>query len=181
MSSASSQARPQSSSPIHSRSPVHSPLPSPAIRRDQNPFDRAVVPNSIIDQETWSQLQELADGDDEFLESMITAYCTQASSTFSDMDKAVDRKDLPTLSQLGHFLKGSSAALGVKKVQLSCERMQHYGQRRDEEKNVDLTEIDALDKIKKLLVITKGDYKEAKTWLMNYSRKVIPDPPSSRP
>lgn len=41
-------------------------------------------------------------------------------------------KDLAQLSQLGHFLKGSSATLGLTKVKDSCEKIQHFGANKDE-------------------------------------------------
>lgn len=41
-------------------------------------------------------------------------------------------KDLPTLSSLGHYLKGSSATLGFTKVKVECEKIQHYGDHKDE-------------------------------------------------
>ena len=41
-------------------------------------------------------------------------------------------KDLPELSSLGHFLKGSSATLGFVKVKDQCERIQHFGAKKDE-------------------------------------------------
>lgn len=74
--------------------------------------------------------------------------------------------DLPTLSSLGHFLKGSSAAVGVIRVQAICERIQHYGHKRDEEENTDLSEEEALDKIAKVLAQCKKDYALAKAWLI---------------
>lgn len=77
-------------------------------------------------------------------------------------------KNLEELSTLGHFLKGSSAALGVTKVSASCEKMQHYGKRRDEEADTDLTEVEALEKINALLVQVKGDYGMAEKWLKAY-------------
>lgn len=73
--------------------------------------------------------------------------------------------DLPQLSSLGHFLKGSSAALGVIRVQNACEKIQHYGNCRDEEAGKDLSEEEALKKIGKLLEDTKKDYDVAKGWL----------------
>ena len=72
------------------------------------------------------------------------------------------------MSALGHFLKGSSAALGVSKVKDSCEKIQHYGLRRDEEKNKDLTEEEALDMIRVLLLQVKEDYAAAERWLSNW-------------
>jgi len=84
------------------------------------------------------------------------------------MDEAYEEKDLPKLSALGHFLKGSSAALGINKVQHSCERIQHYGDLRDEEANLDLTAEEALKKINVTLVAVKEEYSEAERWLKAY-------------
>jgi len=42
-----------------------------------------------------------------------------------------EKKDLEKLSALGHFLKGSSATLGLTRVKDSCEKIQHYGARLD--------------------------------------------------
>jgi HPt (histidine-containing phosphotransfer) domain-containing protein len=82
-----------------------------------------------------------------------------------------DTKDLPQLSSLGHFLKGSSAALGVIKVKDSCEKMQHYGNLRDEEAAKPLTDTEALQKIKDLLEEVEEDYEEAAEWLKRYYRE----------
>ncbi len=78
------------------------------------------------------------------------------------------KKDLPSLSSLGHFLKGSSAALGVIKVKNSCEKMQHYGNCRDEEAEIDMSEDESLRRIAALLTVVEKEYKEAASWLRNY-------------
>lgn len=57
-------------------------------------------------------------------------------------------------------------------MQLSCERIQHYGDLRDEEAEVDLTEVDALAKIGKTLRSVKVEYDEAEKWLKNYYIKL---------
>ena len=77
-------------------------------------------------------------------------------------------KNLPELSDLGHFLKGSSAALGISRVQKSCERMQHYGKKWDEEAGVALTEESAMAKIEPLLEKVKAEYDEAEVWLKGW-------------
>ena len=41
-------------------------------------------------------------------------------------------KNLDELSKLGHFLKGSSATLGFVNVRDECEKIQHYGHKKDE-------------------------------------------------
>jgi osomolarity two-component system phosphorelay intermediate protein YPD1 len=69
-------------------------------------------------------------------------------------------KDLSELSSLGHFLKGSSAALGVSKVQLSCEHIQHYGQLKEGTNTI--TEAEAIVKITKALARARDEFAEAK-------------------
>jgi osomolarity two-component system phosphorelay intermediate protein YPD1 len=54
------------------------------------------------------------------------------------------------------------------KVQASCEKMQHYGNKRDEAAGVDLTEQEALDKIRDLLVVVREEYEEASGWLRRF-------------
>lgn len=75
-------------------------------------------------------------------------------------------KDLESLSSLGHFLKGSSAALGVCRVQSSCEDIQHYGQLRDGSKVI--KEDDAIVKISTTLARAEEEYQVAKGWLKEY-------------
>jgi osomolarity two-component system, phosphorelay intermediate protein YPD1 len=72
------------------------------------------------------------------------------------------------LSQLGHFLKGSSAAIGLTKVKASCERMQHFGNMKDETGTNTISEEDALSMISTLLEKVKDEYKEAETYLKNF-------------
>ena len=79
-----------------------------------------------------------------------------------------DEKDLPNLSSLGHYLKGSSAALGVTHVQASCEKIQHYGALRDEEKNENLSAEQSLILIRRTLARCKRDYAVAHKWLREF-------------
>ena len=79
------------------------------------------------------------------------------------------KKDLCQLSSLGHFLQGSSAALGMSKVQLSCEYIQHYDQLNDSVAT--LTEAEAIVKITKSLARAREEYQEAKSWLESYYAK----------
>ncbi|KAH9923587.1 histidine-phosphotransfer domain HPT domain-containing protein [Amylocystis lapponica] len=126
-------------------------------------------PPTTIDLETFHQILDLDEDDThDFSRGMAWAYFSQASTTFTEMDEAYAKKDLGKLSSLGHFLKGSSAALGVAKVQASCEQIQHYGQLRDEEAGTDLTDTAALQKIAPLLTRVKAEYAVAETWLKNW-------------
>lgn len=74
------------------------------------------------------------------------------------------RKNLEELSSLGHFLKGSSAALGLTKVQLSCEYIQHYG-KLEEVSGSAIPEADAIVKLTTTIARAREEYAEAKIWL----------------
>ncbi|KAF8273426.1 signal transduction histidine kinase, partial [Lactarius quietus] len=120
-----------------------------------------------IDISVFEQILELDDEDDtEFSQGMVNDYFSQAEKTFTDMDKALEEKELETLSSLGHFLKGSSAALGLCKVQSSCEEIQHYGHLREGSKVI--KEEEALAKISTTLARAREEYKTAEVWLKSF-------------
>lgn len=79
------------------------------------------------------------------------------------------KEDLDTLSSLGHFLKGSSATLGLTKVKDSCEKIQHYGAHKDEAGNNAIPDSKlCLDRIKTTMVALKHDYGEAEIILRRF-------------
>lgn len=80
-----------------------------------------------------------------------------------------EKRDLVQLSQLGHFLKGSSATLGLTKVKDSCEKIQHYGQKKDDSGTADEPdEAKCLEKIKATLVTVKEEYAEVERVLKRF-------------
>lgn len=122
-----------------------------------------------IDMETFHQILDLDEDDThEFSRGMAWEYFSQAAETFKQMEDAFAIKDLAKLSHLGHFLKGSSAALGVTKVQVSCELIQHYGKQWDTETNQELAPEMALAKIGPLLARVKEEYNVAEKWLKEW-------------
>ncbi|KIP02193.1 hypothetical protein PHLGIDRAFT_79483, partial [Phlebiopsis gigantea 11061_1 CR5-6] len=142
--------------PLQSCSQTHAPCPRPH-------------PPEIIDMETFEQILELDEDDThDFSSGMAWQYFSQAQVTFKEMDEALEKTDLTQLSHLGHFLKGSSAALGVNKVRTVCEKIQHYGLLWDDDTHKDLSRQEALDKITPLLPVGKKGYAEAETWLKSW-------------
>ncbi|KZT64242.1 histidine-phosphotransfer domain, HPT domain-containing protein [Daedalea quercina L-15889] len=164
-------SRHPSVAPEREATPAVETAPSPAPAADQPDGADTVDAEAegTIDLDTFHQILDLDEDDThEFSKEMVTAYFTQANTTFGEMEQAYNAKDLTKLSSLGHFLKGSSAALGVARVQASCERIQHYGQLRDEEAGADLTDESALKKIEPLLGRVKKEYIVAETWLKKW-------------
>jgi osomolarity two-component system, phosphorelay intermediate protein YPD1 len=77
-------------------------------------------------------------------------------------------KNLKTLSELGHFLKGSSATLGLLKVQELCEKIQHYGQKKDETGTKDISEEEGLDKLKSTIAQAKKEFYDVEKVLKQF-------------
>jgi osomolarity two-component system phosphorelay intermediate protein YPD1 len=75
---------------------------------------------------------------------------------------------LKTLSELGHFLKGSSATLGLTKVKDSCEKIQHFGSKKDESGIKDITEDESCDKLKTTIAQAKTEFAEVKDVLKDF-------------
>ncbi|CAE6522808.1 unnamed protein product [Rhizoctonia solani] len=130
-----------------------------------------VVSGPDILEDVFGQITEMDEDDDAFSSEIVRDYFKQAATTFEEIRDALAAKDFKSLSSKGHFLKGSSAALGIKKVQDWCEHIQHYGNKRDEVKGVDLTETQALRRIELIMPRLEQDYESAKAWLHDYYTK----------
>ncbi|GAA5868447.1 hypothetical protein JCM3774_005383 [Rhodotorula dairenensis] len=88
--------------------------------------------DEVVDMEVFNQLLEIDDDDErEFSKGLAYDYIQQADTTIDQIKEALGTSDLEVLSARGHFLKGSSAALGLRRVQHSCEALQHFGKRLD--------------------------------------------------
>jgi len=120
--------------------------------------------------ETFNQILELDEDSEspDFAWEMASAYLDQVETTFDEMEVAIAEGDCKQLSALGHFLKGSSATLGVTEVQNSCEAIQHYGNLVDNKTGKSITPEVALSKIAVSLKEAKEQYKEAEAWLRNW-------------
>ncbi|KAJ7644321.1 histidine-phosphotransfer domain HPT domain-containing protein [Roridomyces roridus] len=158
--------------------PVHDP-PEPKAKSDDSPKEEpdaapevepeSDAPSEPVNLDIFNQILELDDGDTyDFSKEMVEAYFSQAPTTFESMNEALTEKDHTKLSELGHFLKGSSAALGISKVQSACEKIQHYGELRDEEAKKDITPDDALSRIELLITEANTEYALAEKWLRKY-------------
>lgn len=70
---------------------------------------------------------------------------------------------------MGHFLKGSSATLGLTKVKDGCEKIQNYGSHRDETGAQPLPDDDVcLERIRQTLAQVKKDYAVVNKALEDY-------------
>jgi len=126
-----------------------------------------------IDQSTFEQILEMDDDevDREFSKSIVFDFFQQADSTFAKMDKNLEEKKpdyMKTLSELGHFLKGSSATLGLTKVKDSCEKIQNFGHLKDEAGTNNIPEEDARKKLMVTIKQAKVEFAEVKAVLKKF-------------
>ena len=136
-----------------------------------------------IDVDVFQQIIDLDEDDSyEFSRSMVEDFYSQAEETFDLMDTLLcvlsphcphplphlspssESKDLPALSDKGHFLKGSAAAIGVQQVQRSCEEVQNYGKLQGKDESP-ISSQDALDRLGAVLIRVRVEYENAKDWL----------------
>ncbi|KAL1923991.1 uncharacterized protein VTP21DRAFT_7026 [Calcarisporiella thermophila] len=125
--------------------------------------------DDIIDHITFDQLLEMDDDEDrEFSRSIVWNYFEQVESTVRNMDEALKSKKLDELSHLGHFLKGSSAALGLNKVKASCEKIQNIGNLKNDLGTATIDEEEALRLITQHISIVKRECQEAEKYLRRF-------------
>ncbi|KAI8604809.1 signal transduction histidine kinase, partial [Dissophora ornata] len=135
----------------------------------ENEVDEEYNDNDIIDHSIFDQLLGMDDEDDhEFSRSLVSNYYEQAERTFKELGDAMKEVDFPELSRLGHFLKGSSAALGLVKIRTSCEKLQHYGSQKDADGKNTITDEEAKELIEALLSQMREEYDEAHHYLTQF-------------
>lgn len=122
-----------------------------------------------VDEATFNQILEMDDTDErEFSSSIVTGFFEQAEDTFKSMEEALKKEDLEELSSLGHFLKGSSATLGLVRVRDGCEKIQRFGKKENEDGSPEKNEELCLSRIKQALKVVREDYREAETALKRF-------------
>lgn len=80
-------------------------------------------------------------------------------------------KDLDKLSELGHFLKGSSATLGLIKVRDGCEKIQRYGKQENLDGSAEPDAAVCLAKVEEALKAVKTDYEEVEATLRKFYKE----------
>lgn len=130
-----------------------------------------------IDSATFGQILEMDEDDPEreFSQSIVDGFFEQAQETFEKMDTALEEENLDELSKLGHFLKGSSATLGLTKIKDSCEKIQRYGKMEKENGDPLDDEKLCLETITKTLETVKKEYAEAEKILKEFFGTSTPE------
>lgn len=85
--------------------------------------------SGLIDWAVFSELIAMDEDEEGFSKSLFQTFVSQFEETCHDIESNMKDKNLDNLSGLGHYLKGSAAALGIEKISHECERIQNYGKK----------------------------------------------------
>jgi len=148
-------------------------MPSTTQPQDVRSEDGGSLPEfgDALDATTFEQILEMDDDEEEreFSKSIVYDFFEQAQVTFTKMDEFLEKKDLNQLSALGHFLKGSSATLGLTKVKDSCEKIQHFGAGKNDTGDRDEHDDEkSLANCKKTIEQAKTEFKEVEKILRRF-------------
>ncbi|KAJ5776088.1 uncharacterized protein N7511_001099 [Penicillium nucicola] len=138
----------------------------------------------ILDESTFEQILEMDDDEEDrdFSKSIVYGFFDQAENTFKKMENELAGKNLNELSALGHFLKGSSATLGLVKVKDGCEKIQHFGASKDETGTIDEPDTEvSLKAIQKTLDDVKIAYRKVEKLLRRYYGEEVKDEEEKKP
>ncbi|CAG8486692.1 10772_t:CDS:2 [Paraglomus occultum] len=155
-------------------SPPSSKPASQSLQVPTNDEEKETVSldEELIDHETFDQLLDMDDDENfAFSKGIVSEYFKQAEQTFKQMDDYFKEENLDELSKLGHFLKGSSAAIGLTKVKGICEKIQYCGILKDENGESSITEDEAKDHMASYLKNVKKEYREAEKYLKVFYEK----------
>ena len=134
---------------------------------EEREFSRSIVYDFFQQAETTFQKMDA----NLYVETMpraLSPYCAFASSTDTSPSPS-ESKDLAQLSALGHFLKGSSATLGLTKVKDSCEKIQHFGANKDETCTKDEPDDEVcLANLKTIIAQAKEEFREVEKALRRF-------------
>lgn len=103
--------------------------------------------SGLVDWPVFWELVAMDEDEEGFSQGLFQTFVDQFEDTYKELEESVEEKDLDKLSSLGHYLKGSAAALGLVTVAEQCERIQNYGHKNncddfelDDETNTDITD-----------------------------------------
>ncbi|MBU2998050.1 Hpt domain-containing protein [Cellulophaga baltica] len=73
------------------------------------------------------KINELADGDEEFILSVVSVFLEEVPEDLSLLETAVDAKDFPSIYQLAHKIKPNVDLLGMEQTRANALAIENLG------------------------------------------------------
>lgn len=84
------------------------------------------------------KLNEMAEGDDDFILSVITVFLEEVPQDLSDLEKAIQKRDYENVYKLAHKIKPNVDILGMEQTRAIALEIETLGK---DQGNMDLIEI----------------------------------------
>jgi hypothetical protein len=97
-----------------------------SVRHGKRP-GQIYMTEGIVDMNSFGQILAMDDNDPtrEFSKALVWAWCEQAEMSVEQMDTYLQDGAIDKLCDKAHYLKGSSASLGLVKVSQTCQSIYH--------------------------------------------------------
>ena len=82
-----------------------------------------------IDEEAFASLEDIADGDAEFIGELLSQYLSDAESLIAGIESCGQSGDAEGLERSAHTLKSASANVGALRLSALCDELQQIGRR----------------------------------------------------
>lgn len=73
------------------------------------------------------KLNELADGDDEFIHSVVSVFLDEVPEDLSLLEIAINQKNYPSIYQLAHKIKPNVDLLGMEQTRAAALEIENLG------------------------------------------------------
>lgn len=83
--------------------------------------------SGLVEWSVFSEIVAMDEDEEGFSKSLFETFVDQVSDTFAQIKTELKANNFEKISSLGHYLKGSAAALGLLTISTECERIQNYG------------------------------------------------------
>ncbi|AET40836.1 Ypd1p Ecym_6465 [Eremothecium cymbalariae DBVPG len=127
------------------------------------------IPQKIINWDILNEIVSMDEDDPGFSQRLCLQYIDQAETTFEQIQSELDSENssLANLSSLSHFLKGSSASLGLQRIAWACERIQNYGKKGEGASSI-APDSYYIDLISEALNLAREEFNAARKELSKY-------------
>lgn len=128
------------------------------------------IPPNVINWDILNEVVSMDEFDPGFSQQLIVQYIEQAETTFRQISEKLNLStpDLINISSLGHFLKGSSASLGLQRIAWTCERIQNYGKKAGVQADKSHPDSQITGLISEALDLAQCEFKSARAELSKY-------------
>ncbi|KAJ3120344.1 hypothetical protein HK098_004667 [Nowakowskiella sp. JEL0407] len=123
--------------------------------------------DDAVDPEIFGELLFL-DDDGAFARDIVKKYFKQAYDRMPSIETSFEAKDLDELYKHAHFLKGSSAMVGLRRINAIFEKIQYHTKLKDESGKKNIPESEAWIAIESLIKQSRVEHRSAEEELTEF-------------